>query len=124
MEIFVPVDGPQVVEKIRKLDLTSWNYIDQDSKQFRHYGPMAQDFYAAFGKDSVGEIGTPTTINSGDMAGIMMSAVKELANRNAALAEQLSKEKSENRRQIQTLSNQLNEIRNLLRNQSRAKPNH
>jgi hypothetical protein len=123
-ENFVPVDGPQVVEKIRKLELTSWNYIDQDSKQFRHYGPMAQDFYAAFGKDSVGEIGTPTTINSGDMAGIMMSAVKELANRNAALAEQLSKEKSENRRQIQTLSIQLNEIRNLLRNQSGAKPRH
>jgi hypothetical protein len=123
-ENFVPVDGPQVVEKIRKLELTSWNYIDQDSKQFRHYGPMAQDFYAAFGKDSVGEIGTPTTINSGDMAGIMMSAVKELANRNATLAEQLSKEKSENRRQIQTLSNQLNEIRNLLRNQSGAKPRH
>jgi DNA helicase IV len=72
----------------------------------------------------VGEIGTPTTINSGDMAGIMMSAVKELADRNTALAEQLSKEKSENRRQIQTLSNQLNEIRNLLRNQSGAKPRH
>ena len=115
-ENFVPVDGAEVIEKIRNFELTSWNYIDQDSKQFRHYGPMAQDFYAAFGNDSVGEIGTPTTINSGDMAGVMMSAIKELANRNAALAEQLSKEQSENRQQIQTLSDELNEIRKLLRN--------
>ena len=35
--------------KIRGLSLTSWNYLGQDSKQFRHYGPMAQDFFAAFG---------------------------------------------------------------------------
>ena len=32
---------------------------------------MAQDFFAAFGHDAVGQIGTETTINSGDMAGIL-----------------------------------------------------
>jgi len=41
--------------------------------QFRHYGPVAQDFFAAFGRDDVGTIGTPTTINSGDMQGILMT---------------------------------------------------
>jgi hypothetical protein len=28
---------------------------------------MAQEFFAAFGHDEVGTIGTPTTINSGDI---------------------------------------------------------
>jgi hypothetical protein len=121
-ENFAPVDGATVVEKIRNLELTSWNYIDQDSKQFRHYGPMAQDFYAAFGTDSVGTIGTPTTINSGDMAGIMMSAIKELANKNAALNDQLDKEQSENRQKIQSLTDQINEIRAQLRRPSNGSP--
>ena len=51
-------------------------------KQFRHYGPMAQDFFAAFGNDGVGTIGTPTTINSGDMAGILMIAGQALDKQN------------------------------------------
>jgi hypothetical protein len=46
---------------------------------------MAQDFFAAFARDSVGKIGTETTINSGDMAGILMVAVQALEKRTAEL---------------------------------------
>jgi hypothetical protein len=46
---------------------------------------MAQDFYAAFGHDGVGQIGTDTTINSGDIAGILMIAVQALEKRTAEL---------------------------------------
>jgi uncharacterized protein YhaN len=46
---------------------------------------MAQDFFAAFGQDGVGQIGTETTINSGDMAGILMIAVQALEKRTAEL---------------------------------------
>ena len=81
-ENFQPVDGEEVLKKIGGFGLTSWNYIGQDSKQFRHYGPMAQDFFAAFGNDGIGTIGTPTTINSGDMAGILMIAVQALEKQN------------------------------------------
>ena len=77
-ENFLPVDGAEVLRKIRGFPLTSWNYIGHDPKEFRHYGPMAQDFYAAFGQDAVGAIGTPTTINSSDLSGILMSAVQGL----------------------------------------------
>jgi len=42
----------------------------------------SQDFYAAFGDDGIGTIGTPTTINSGDMAGILMIAVQTLEKQN------------------------------------------
>ena len=57
------------------------------SKEFRHYGPMAQDFFAAFGDDGIGKIGTDTTINSGDIAGILMIAVQALEKRTAELKE-------------------------------------
>jgi len=63
----------------------TWNYRDQDPKQFRHYGPVAQEFLAPFRQDGVGKSGAPTTINSGDMAGILMIAVQALDSRNQEL---------------------------------------
>src|SRR5215813_8146849 len=84
-ENFKPVDGEEVLGKIRGFELTSWNFIGHDPKEFRHYGPMAQDFFAAFGHDGVGRIGTETTINSGDIAGILMIAVQALEKRTTEL---------------------------------------
>jgi Chaperone of endosialidase len=84
-ENFQPVDGEEVLGKIRGFELSSWNFIGHDPKKFRHYGPMAQDFYAAFGHDGVGQIGSETTINSGDIAGILMIAVQALEKRTAEL---------------------------------------
>ena len=43
-----------------------------------HYGPVAQDFFAAFGDDGVGTIGSPTTITSTDMNGVLMLVVQAL----------------------------------------------
>jgi len=48
-------------------------------------GPVAQDFFAAFGNYGIGTIGTPTTINSGDMAGILVIAVQALEKQNRDL---------------------------------------
>jgi trimeric autotransporter adhesin len=84
-ENFQPVDGEAVLGKIRGFELSSWNFIGHDPKEFRHYGPMAQDFFAAFGHDGVGRIGSETTINSGDLAGILMIAVQALEKRTAEL---------------------------------------
>jgi Chaperone of endosialidase len=84
-ENFRPVDGEEVLAKMRGFALTSWNFIGHDPQAFRHYGPMAQDFFAAFGHDGVGQIGSETTINAGDMAGILMIAVQALEKRTAEL---------------------------------------
>jgi hypothetical protein len=84
-EKFKPVDGEEVLGKIRGFELSSWNFIGHDPKEFRHYGPMAQDFFAAFGHDGVGQIGSETTINSGDLAGILMIAVQALEKRTVEL---------------------------------------
>jgi hypothetical protein len=84
-ENFQPVDGEEVLGKIRGFELSSWNFIGHDPKEFRHYGPMAQDFFSAFGQDGVGQIGTETTINSGDLAGVLMIAVQALEKRTAEI---------------------------------------
>jgi hypothetical protein len=85
-ENFKSVDREHVLRKIGKRRLASWNYIGHNP-QFRHYGPVAQEFFAAFGNDGFGTIGTPTTINSGDMEGILMIAVQALDKRTAENAE-------------------------------------
>lgn len=87
-ENFKPVDGADVLRKISSFKLTSWNYIGHDAQKFRHYGPMAQDFFAAFGHDGVGTIGTDKTINSGDLSGILLSAVQALSVENSAMKDE------------------------------------
>ncbi len=77
-ENFAPVNGEDFLQKISKMNPTSWNYKGQDPKQLRHYGPMAQDFYAAFGKDAYGVIGTDTTINQADFDGVNLIAIQAL----------------------------------------------
>ncbi len=84
-ENFRPVDGNEVLTKIAGMNLTSWNYRNQDPLRFRHYGPVAQEFFAAFGHDAVGQCGDSTTINSGDLSGITLAAVQALEKRTSEL---------------------------------------
>ncbi|MEQ1677211.1 MAG: tail fiber domain-containing protein [Chitinophagaceae bacterium] len=88
-ENFAEVNGEDFLQKIAGFHLTSWNYKKQDPKTFRHYGPMAQDFHAAFGKDKYGSIGNDTTINSADFAGISLIAIQALEKRTAVQQQQL-----------------------------------
>lgn len=90
------MDGEQVLGKIGDLNLTSWNYIGHDPTQFRHYGPVAQEFFGAFGHDAVGTIGNSTTINSGDMEGILTIGVQTLEKRTGELRQQNATLKAEN----------------------------
>jgi trimeric autotransporter adhesin len=46
-ENFRSVNGHEVLDKVVALPLSRWNY--KDDKASAHIGPMAQDFYAAFG---------------------------------------------------------------------------
>jgi hypothetical protein len=106
-ENFQPVNGDEVLRKIRRLGVRSWNYKGQDPQQFRHYGPVAQEFFAAFGHDGVGTSGTPTTINSGDEAGILMIAIQALEKR----TDEVAAIKAEN----QNLQAQIAELREMIR---------
>ncbi|SEJ31653.1 Chaperone of endosialidase [Dyadobacter sp. SG02] len=78
-ENFAPINGKGFLDKIAGLPLSSWNYKEQDVKTCRHYGAMAQDFFAAFGKDAYGSIGSDTTINQSDLDGVTLIAIQALA---------------------------------------------
>ncbi|MBD2757494.1 tail fiber domain-containing protein [Spirosoma validum] len=77
-ENFRSVDGAGFLQKIAQLKLGSWNYKGQDAKHYRHYGPMAQEFFAAFGHDELGVIGEDKSINQADFDGVNLIAIQAL----------------------------------------------
>ncbi|SMD11713.1 tail fiber domain-containing protein [Pedobacter nyackensis] len=87
-------DHGYFLAELGKLRIGSWNYKVQD-KSMRHYGPMAQEIFSAFGKDKIGTIGTDTTLNTADMDGIMMIMLQGLEKRSVeqlTLTRQLTSE--------------------------------
>jgi hypothetical protein len=71
-ENFTAVDGQEVLGRLAEVPLATWNYKAQDAS-IRHMGPMAQDFYAAFG---LGE--SDTSITTVDADGVALAAIQAL----------------------------------------------
>ena len=70
-----------ILEKVATLPITEWQFKGETT---RHLGPMAQDFYAAFG------LGTDeTTITTIDADGIALAAIQALTAENDTLKQQL-----------------------------------
>ncbi len=67
---FAAVDPRAVLDAVAAMPITTWEYIGGDT---RHIGPVAQDFYAAFGVGS-GE----TTISTVDADGVALAAIQGL----------------------------------------------
>jgi hypothetical protein len=67
-----PASGHKVLRKLSSVPVSTWSYRAQDDS-IRHIGPMAQDFYRAFG---VGE--DNKHISSVDADGVAMAAIKGL----------------------------------------------
>jgi hypothetical protein len=88
-ENFVAVDGEDVLLRIREIPITTWNMIGAD-RNVRHLGPVAEDFWHAFGL-GLGE----TTIGLGDIDGVNLAAAKALEARTRSLQEQLDQRTAE-----------------------------
>ncbi len=75
-------DTKAVLTKISELPIKEWEY-KSEAEGTEHIGPMAQDFWNAFGlgSDSLG-------IETIDADGVLFAAVQELASQNARLIEQ------------------------------------
>jgi FtsZ-binding cell division protein ZapB len=82
---FQKADGDYFLSSLSKLKLGSWNYKAQDTKNYRHYGPMAQEIFHYFGHDGKGTIGCDTLLASADMDGIMMICLQALEKRTGEL---------------------------------------
>lgn len=76
---FASVSGTDLLARVRALPITTWNYISEGDK-VRHLGPMAEDFYAAFG---LGE--GSKSIGVQDLASVSLAGVKALEERTAEL---------------------------------------
>ena len=76
------VDRSSVLEKIARMPITSWSY-KAEKPAIRHIGPMAQDFYSAFG------LGLDNKhIGTIDEGGVALAAVQGLYRQNQALKRQ------------------------------------
>ena len=113
-ENFEPVDGEWVLEKIKNIPITKWNYKKTDPNE-KYIGPVSQDFYAAFhlnGTDSLG-------INSISIDGVNIAGIKALEKRTSemkAVIDLLVKENKELKEQISNIGkvkDELSELRKL-----------
>lgn len=80
----VPVDSQDILEKVAALPVSYWTYKDEADTGVRHIGPMAQDFYAAFGTGY-----TEKGISSLDTGGVALAAIQALGAENLALRKRL-----------------------------------
>jgi hypothetical protein len=106
-ENFFNVNGEDVLARLRKVPVSTWNYI-AEGQQSRHMGPMAEDFYSAFG------LGTSDkAIGVQDAVGVSLAAVKALEARTAELKEKTA-EVEQLRSRVQTLEARLAAIEEAL----------
>lgn len=98
-ENFKMVNGSDVLERLSEIPISVWNYKDDESKT-DHMGPMAQDFYAAFGlgKDD-------THIAALDVNGVALASIQAL-----------SKSITEKETEIQMLNEKVNSLETRLEN--------
>ncbi len=111
-ENFFNVDGDDVLARLRKVPVSTWNYI-AEGQQSRHLGPMAEDFYTAF------QLGTTDkAIGIQDAVGVSLAAVKALDARTLEL-QQKSAEVEQLRSKVNTLEQRLAALEALIRRQEK-----
>jgi hypothetical protein len=100
---FGSVDSLAVLDKVSKLPVQTWEYKEDPGT--KHLGPMAQDFYAAFG---VGP--DDKHITTVDEGGVALAAIQglnqKLGEKDGQIAE-LRRELAELKAQIQKVSEQM-----------------
>jgi hypothetical protein len=106
-ENFLAADGEDVLSRLRKVPVSTWNYITEGAA-VRHIGPMAEDFHSAFG---LGE--NNTSIGVQDLAGVSIAAVKALDERTAELQRKTA-EVEQLRNKVNTLEQRLAALEQLL----------
>ncbi|MFL6335206.1 MAG: tail fiber domain-containing protein [Pyrinomonadaceae bacterium] len=112
-ENFFNVNGDDVLAKLRKVPVSTWNYIAEGT-QSRHLGPMAEDFYGAF------QLGTSDkSIGIQDAVGVSLAAVKALDARTLEL-QQKSAEVEQLRNKVNTLEQRLTLLEQLVQKQAES----
>ena len=85
-ENFTAVNTETVLDKVAALPMTEWNY--KTSRNVEHMGPMAQDFYSAFGLNGTDD----KHISVVDEGGVALAAIQGLNQKLEADNAQLKQE--------------------------------
>jgi hypothetical protein len=110
-ENFSLINGEDVLTSLRKVPVSTWNYI-AEGQQSRHLGPMAEDFYGAF------KLGTTDkAIGIQDAVGVSLAAVKALDARTLEL-QQKTEEVEQLRTKVNSLEQRLTALEQLMQKQS------
>ena len=96
-ENFSPVDAQTVLEILADMPISTWNY-KTDDPTVRHMGPMAQDFYAAFGLGA-----DDTHLAPLDANGVAMAAIQALYQQGQAQAAHINTLEQQNALLLQRL---------------------
>lgn len=94
-----PIDVQAILQRIESLPISTWRY--KADLHVKHVGPMAQDFYKAFGLG-----GDNKHIATVDSEGLALAAIKALAKLDHQQAGQIATQE----RQIRSLAQQLNRL--------------
>lgn len=109
-ENFASINNFQLLTKINGMAIETWNY-KSEGKAVRHLGPVAQDFYSAFGLGR-----DDKHISTVDEGGVALAAVQELyrmvVKRDAEVAS-LTQSNSEKAAQIENLKAEVNQLQQL-----------
>jgi hypothetical protein len=104
---FAVLDGKDVLAKLDSMPISSWRYRTEDEAA-RHFGPVAEDFRAAF------QLGDGRHISNVDASGVTMAAIQGLYDvvreREATLVARLEKREEE----LASLRREVAELRLLL----------
>jgi hypothetical protein len=114
-ENFSLVSGEEILTSLRKVPVSTWNYI-AEGQQARHLGPMAEDFYGAF------KLGTTDkAIGIQDAVGVSLAAVKALDARTLEL-QQKAEEVEQLRTKVNTLEQRLAALEQLIQQNAAKQP--
>jgi hypothetical protein len=116
-ENFATISPQEILNKVAALPITTWNF--KELHDGRHMGPMAQDFYAAFGLG-----GSDTTITTVDPDGVALAAIQGLNNKVEAGhrksedgIHKLEAENAELKQRNESLEKRLNVLETIILNQ-------
>jgi hypothetical protein len=89
-ENFLDVDGDDVLSRMRRIPVNTWNYIDE-GRQSRHMGPFAEDFWREFGLGA-----EPLAIGHLDIDGVNFAGIKALDARTLQMQSEIQALRTEN----------------------------
>ncbi len=100
-ENMVSIDPRLVLDRVARMPISQWS-MKSDAAGHKHIGPMAQDFYAAFG---LGE--TDKYIAQGDAQGVALASIQGLYQMVQEKDEQIRKLETQKDQEIQALERRL-----------------